>query len=69
MNVYEQNKFLYGFDELIGKRATLYYLPTKCHRKWRTAWSVTSYSEAAYDAAMELLRQNNWFTFEFAESL
>jgi hypothetical protein len=69
MNVYEKNAWLYGFDKLIGKPATLYYLPTQRSRKWRKGCSVLSYTESQEQQATSTMRQEKWYAFKFEEGI
>lgn len=69
MTVYERNAFLYGFESLEGKPATLLYLPTPRARKWRKGWSVMTYSEVAYNNALAIVQSGEIHSFRFVEGM
>ena len=67
MTTYEENQFLYGFTALEGKPVTCLYRPTARSKKWRIAFAVKSYSEAAWESAMAHVHSGEWHAFYFHE--
>jgi hypothetical protein len=57
------------YDPMFGKRAQLYYMPTKRSRKWRkSSLSIIAYTPKIHDEmAQDLKKQESWYRVEWRE--